>query len=63
MSFKPNKRFKRDYDRLFAEDPAMANLFLLTCELADRSGQLQTRPEELAALFNARFEDPEAYSL
>lgn len=63
MTFTPNKKFKKDYDRLFKQDPIAANTFLLVCELADEKGQAKTSPEELAILFAARFEDPEEYVL
>ena len=63
MSFKPNRKFKKDYDRLFKQDPLAANTFLLVCELADERGRVETSPEELAILFAARFEDPEEYVL
>ena len=63
MTFCPNKKFKKDYDRLFKQDPLAANTFLLVCELADERGRVETSPEELAILFAARFEDPEEYVL
>ena len=63
MVFKPNRRFKKDYNRLFKQDPGQANLMLLLCELAGTKGQVKTTPEELAILFDARFEDPEEYQL
>jgi hypothetical protein len=63
MTFTPNKKFKKDYDRLFKQDPLAANTFLLICELADEKGQVKTSPEELAILFATRFEDPEGYAL
>lgn len=63
MAFKPSRKFKKDYDRIFKKDPLAANTFLLICELADEKGQVETSPEELAVLFTARFEDPEEYVL
>jgi len=63
MNFKPNRKFRRRYDRLFKKDPMAANAFLLLCELADNNGQVKTDPEELAVLLAARFEDPEGYQL
>ncbi len=63
MAFIPNKKFKKEYDKLFKKDPLAANTFLLVCELADERGQVETSPEELAILFAARFEDPEGYML
>ena len=58
MPFKPNRKFKREYKRLFKKDPLGANTFLLLCELADKNGQIETNPEELAELMAARFNDP-----
>ena len=63
MTFQPNRKFKRDYDRLFKKDPLGANTFLLLCELADKKGQVMTNEQELADLLAARFEDPEEYAL
>ena len=61
--FKPNRRFRREYKRLFKLDPQAANVFLLLCELADEKGQVETAPAELAKLMAARFEDPKEYAL
>ena len=61
--FNPNRRFRRDYDRLFREDPKAANTFLLLCELADDRGHVETTAEEILVLLAIRFEDPEAYQL
>jgi hypothetical protein len=61
--FKPNRRFKRDYNHLFRKDPAAANVFLLLAELADEKGQVTTDEKELANLMAARFDDPRRYSL
>ena len=63
MAFQPNRKFKRDYDRIFKKDPMAANGLLLLCELADEKGQVKTSPEELAELMAARFEDPMEYAL
>ena len=63
MSFKPNRKFKKDYDRLFRKDPLAANTFLLICELADERGQVVTDEQEIAELMAARFEDPRRYVL
>jgi hypothetical protein len=59
----PNRKFKKRYDRLFKKDPLVANTFLLLCELADKKGQVQTTPEELAELMAMRFGDPRRYAL
>ena len=64
MGFKPNKRFKRDYDKIFKEDPQAANLYLLMCEIANKSGQVVFKDEqELAELMAIRFVDPKGYAL
>lgn len=63
MTFEPNATFKRRYDRLFRQNPLGANVFLLIAELANDKGRVETTEEEIAALFNARFEDPKAYQL
>ena len=61
--FRPNKRFRKKYDKLFKKDSEQANLFLLLCELADEKDQVKTDPEELATLMAARFNDPREYAL
>jgi len=64
--FKPSRRFRRDYDRLFRRDPLAANVFLLLSELADERGRVHFdgQPEaEIAVILAARFEDPRAYQL
>ena len=38
MTFKPNRKFRREYKRLFKKDPLLANTFLLLCELANEKG-------------------------
>ena len=66
MAFTPNRRFRRDYKRIFRRNPEAANLLLLLCELADENGQVSLGPDaegQLALLMNARFEDPRAYQL
>ncbi|MGA9111272.1 MAG: hypothetical protein WB290_13350 [Smithella sp.] len=61
--FRPSRKFKRDYNRLYHKNPAAANLFLLITELADQKGQVTTDEKELADLMAQRFEDPQRYSL
>jgi hypothetical protein len=61
--FQANRRFRREYDRIFKEDPEGANLFLLLAELADEKGQVETDPQELAKLISVRFKDPKEYAL
>ena len=67
MTFTPNRRFKKDYDRLFKKDPGAANVLLLLAELADERGQVRFgTPDpavEIARLMAARFTDPRAYAL
>jgi len=63
MAFKPNRKFKRKYDKLFKKDPLAANTFLLICELADEKGQVVTDEKEIADLMAVRFEDPRRYAL
>ncbi len=63
IDVKPNRKFKKRYNRLFQKNPLGANMFLLIAELADKRGRVQITEEEIAALFNARFEDPKAYQL
>ena len=63
MLRKPNRRLKRDYDRIFRKSPEAANLFLLLCELADERGQVQINEAEITALMRARFDDPREYAL
>lgn len=63
MTFKPNKRFKKRYDRIFRKDPEAANLFLLLAELANDKGQVTSSEEELAILMDARFNDYREYQL
>ena len=63
MTFKLNRKFKKDYDRLFKQNPMGANMFLLFCEIADDKGQVVTNEHEIAELMAARFNDPEEYAL
>ena len=69
MSFQPNRKFRKKYERLFKQDPLSANLFLLLCELAGPEGKVilpedpRAMDQELQALFTARFEDPEGWQL
>jgi len=57
MTFKPNKRFKRKYNRLFKKNPAGANTWLILQELRDEKGQVITSEAELAGLLAIRFPD------
>ena len=61
--FKPNRRFRRDYDRIFKRNPEAANLFLMLAEMADEQGQVVTDEAELARLMSARFNNPMEYAL
>lgn len=64
MAFKPNRKFRRDYNRIFKKDPEAANVFLLLCELADDNGQIIIQNEsEIADLMATRFNDPGEYAL
>lgn len=64
-----NQAFKKDYDKIFKEDPAAANIFLLLVELANDKGEVRFNGtedqanDEVLALVNARFSDIEAYQL
>ena len=66
-TFTPNRRFRREYDRLFKQDPAAANILLLLAELADERGEVKFDAPDPAAeiqrLMAARFTDPRAYQL
>jgi len=57
MTFKPNKKFRKEYDRLFRKNPAGANTWLLLQELANQKGQVVTNEKELARLLAIRFPD------
>ena len=68
--FKPNRKFKKEYDKLFKQNPVGANVFLLLAELADEKGQVKilgtTKKDvakEIQRLLIARFDDPEEYAL
>lgn len=66
MTFSPNRRFRRDYDRLFRKDPLGANVFLLMAELAGERGEVDLGPVpeiEIQRLMLSRFKDPRAYQL
>ena len=64
MTFQPNRKFKKDYDRLFKKDPLAANTLLLLCELADKNGQVFVKDEsQITELMAVRFNDPEEYAL
>ena len=63
MTFEPNRKFRREYNKLFKRNPETANLFLLLCELANEMGQVETNEEELAELMAARFNDPQEYAI
>jgi len=65
-TFQHNRRFRRDYDKLFRHDPLSANTFLLFAELADERGQVPLGPfpeVKLQNLLTTRFEDCRAYQL
>jgi hypothetical protein len=65
-TFRPNRKFRRDYKRLFRKDPVTANVFLLLAELADAKGEVALGPcpeVEIQQLMAARFTDPLAYQL
>ena len=55
--FQPNRKFRKEYDKLFSENPLAANAFLLLCELADEKGQvvLKDPVADLQELMVARF--------
>jgi len=70
MTFKPNRKFKKEYDRLFKQNPIGANVFLLLAELADNKGRIKIQGsnekevgQELTRLMEARFNDPMEYAL
>ena len=70
MTFKPNRKFKKEYDKIFKRDPLAANTFLLLAELADDQGRVkisgatkQDVAKEVRRLLVARFNDPEEYAL
>ena len=57
-NFKPNRKFRKKYDKLFKKDPLRANTFLLLYEMANEKGEVITDPEELLNLLAVRFNDP-----
>jgi len=68
--FKPNRKFKKEYDKLFKQDPIGANVFLLLSELADDKGRVKIQgsnekeiSQELSRLMEARFNDVKRYAL
>lgn len=64
VDFRPNRRFKMKYNKLFNKDPLGANVFLLLAELADKRGEVKVSDErELLELLAIRFDEPEAYQL
>ena len=70
MTFKPNRKFKKEYDKIFKRDTLAANTFLLLCELANEKGQVRLAGtsegevgEEVQKLLIARFNDPKEYAL
>jgi len=70
MIFRPNKRFRKDYNKLFKQDPLAANTLLLLAELANEKGQIVIEgsnelevAEEIQRLLIARFNNPEEYAL
>ena len=64
MTFQPNHKFKRDYDRLFKKDPIAANTLLILCELANDKGEVFVKDEsQITELMAVRFNDPEEYAL
>ena len=70
MTFRPNRKFRREYALLFKQDPVEANIFLLLAELADEKGQIKIQAttkegiaKEIRKLLIARFNDPAEYAL
>jgi len=63
MKFKPNRKFRKQYEKIFRRDPAAANLFLLLAELAGDGGQVVTDERQLAKLMVERFKDLREYAL
>lgn len=62
-----NRKFRRDYDKIFKTDPIAANIFLVLAELSDINGQIlfdtATMPADIDKLLSARFNDCSAYNL
>jgi hypothetical protein len=63
MEFSPNRKFKKQYRRIFRRNPGSANLYLMLCELADRKGKVKSDERELARLMAIRFSDLKARQL
>jgi hypothetical protein len=70
VAWKPSKRFRKQYARIFKENPVAANMLLLMAELADqKSGQAyfdgdeEAMTRELRDLMVIRFEDVRAWQL
>ena len=62
MQFKSNcLRFKRDYEKLFKNNPEGANLLLLIFELAGQKDKVITDATQLGRLMAERFDDPARY--
>jgi len=59
--FKRNRKFRRQYDRIFKKNPEAANVFLLLYELTNETGQVTTTERELSLLLAERFDDLSAY--
>ena len=53
--FKPNRSFKKKYDRLFMKKPTAANTWLLLQELKDEKGHIVTSEQEIVKLLSIRF--------
>jgi hypothetical protein len=54
----PNQSFKRDYDKIFKENPVAANLFLLLFEIADDAGTIVgLSDQDIVYLSKLRFGD------
>ncbi len=64
-----NKKFKKDYKKIFKKDPLAANMMLLFLDLSDENGQFclegdeQEQAEQISQLMDARFDDPTGYQL
>lgn len=64
--FKPNRAFRRQYNRIFRRDPLAANVFLLLAELANSEGRIvipEPSAEMIAEFMSERFQDPRRYHL
>lgn len=66
-SFNLNRKIRREYNRLYRQNPLFANLLLLFAELADEKGDVgfetHSPESEIQRLMVARFDDPLAYQL